>query len=104
MTKVLIEAAIIVCSHGTGIVQVSPSQSLLTVDGSPVLVRDDLKNREVKDCNGSPPCVQTVDITLGAAGLLTVNGSPVLLETATGTTNIGIWQVLSPGQTTLDAD
>jgi hypothetical protein len=106
MAKVLTAAAQVVCNH-QGIVAVAASQRVLTAGGSPVLVLGDMESKPVAACGltgtGATPCTTVVSTLTGVATKLAAGSKPVLLDTATGATNAGTWQVRSAGQTVLDA-
>ena len=113
MATVITETATIRCVHpggdGTGTVQLQASQRRLTVDGTPVLVGDDLVGRTITGCTltgppGTVPCKTTVSMLGGGAEGFDVAGRPVLLDTAGGLTDSnppGTWRVTAPGQPTL---
>jgi hypothetical protein len=106
MAKVLTAAAVVVCNH-QGIVTVAASQQVFTAGGSPVLVLGDMEGKPVAGCalasTGATPCTTILSTLAGIATTLTAGSAPVLLDTATGATNAGTWQVNSAGQTLLDA-
>ena len=112
MTKVITEVAEITCSHnGKG--TIPASLRLLTIDGKAVLVQgDEAKGLVGPNCTNKPPppakkpCSKTNPASVGIATKLRVGGRPVLLQTAIGPTDSappGTWNVVSAGQTKLDA-
>ncbi|WP_105969040.1 hypothetical protein [Streptomyces geranii] len=102
MPAVLTEAATLRCQH-QGTVLARAGLRALTVDGSPVLLADDLRLAQIVGCPLSTPCVRIVAVAAGVGTTLTVAGRPVLLVSAQGTTNAGSWRVSDPGQTKLEA-
>ncbi|MET7479562.1 hypothetical protein ABZT17_35085 [Streptomyces sp. NPDC005648] len=103
MAAVLTAAATLQCPHGAPLLVV-PGGRLLTVDGHPVLTRADLLGATVPACPSTPPCGQVASVDAGLATTLRVGGEPVALETARGSTLAASpWQVVSAGQTTLEA-
>jgi hypothetical protein len=106
MGKVLTTDAVIVCTHGGTIKASSAGQSLLEIDGKPVLVAGDLVNLTVSGCPfAQNPCATTTSMTAGEATAMEIDGKAVLLESAKGDTSGGVpWLVVSPGQSTLETD
>lgn len=102
MPAVLTEAAVLRCDH-QGTVLVTAGLRSVTVDGSPVLLEDDLRLARIVGCPLSTPCVRIAAVAAGVGTTLTIDGRPVLLATAQGTTNAGSWRVADPGQTKLEA-
>lgn len=106
MPAVLTTASTLLCPHGGQIVA-EPSQTLLTVDGRPVLLRADLLGPVLIGCPLKPPatpCVKILSITDGVATTLRVGTEPAVLETARGATNVQPgWLVSAAGQTKLEA-
>lgn len=103
MPAVLTVASMVTCQHG-GKVQLTPSQTVLTVNGNPVLVQGDLDGKPISGCTVVPsvapapvmkPCLLTTGMTSGAATKLRAGGKPALLETAAGMTD----GVTTPGPT-----
>jgi hypothetical protein len=105
MPEVLTEASTVKCAH-EGKLAAKASQHALTVDGSPVLVRGDLLTGRIGGCtltSAPGPCVQITAIAAGASTTLMVGDQPVMLATAKGSTNAGLWQASDAGQTKLEA-
>jgi hypothetical protein len=103
MPAVLTAASTLQCPHRAPLLIV-PAGHLLTVDGQPVLTRADLLTATVPACPNKPPCGGVVSIDAGLATTLRVGAEPVALETAQGSTLAGSpWQVVSAGQTKLEA-
>ncbi|MFF3374076.1 hypothetical protein ACFYXF_14205 [Streptomyces sp. NPDC002680] len=102
MPAVLTEASTFQCDHH-GTAKAQASRSGLTVDGKPVLVDQDLPLTPIVGCIATPKCAQVEEVTAGVSRTLTVDGRPVLLATAHGKTNAGLWQVADPVQTKLEA-
>jgi hypothetical protein len=108
--NVLTTAATLVCAHG-GTLQVSASQSELTVDGKPALLAPDILAATIAGCktpatSSSKPCLKVTSMVAGPAAKLFVGG-PVVLDNANGITD-GVpqpatWSVQSAGQTKLRA-
>lgn len=103
MPAVLTAASTLQCPHLAPLLIV-PGGHLLTVDGQPVLTRADLLSATVPACPNKPPCGGVLSIDSGLATTLRVGGEPVVLETAQGPTlTASPWQVVSAGQTKLEA-
>jgi hypothetical protein len=113
MPAVLTTGSTLQCAHG-GTVTVTASQQLLTVGGNPVLVEADVNTATVSGCTntvasaGQKPCLLLTSLIVGASTTLSVGGQAVLLETALGLTDAVpplpvLWQVVSAGQTQLEA-
>ena len=102
MPKVLTTQSNISCGHG-GKVDVE-SSAKLSVDGSPVLLKNSIDGKDVIDCKTqealdasgttiAKPCnkVSSVPpgpgVTAGEATKLKVRGKPVMLDTLTGKTD-----------------
>jgi hypothetical protein len=106
MASVLTAKAKITCIH-QGTVQLIASQQKLKAGGSPVLVMGDLEGKPISGCTlastGATPCTAVTSTISGASAKLRVGEKPVLLDTARGATNAGTWQVLSAGQSKLQA-
>jgi hypothetical protein len=102
MPAVLTTAATLQCAHG-GVFEVSAGQNVLTVDGQPVLTQADVAAATITTCPVQTKCTSVTSVAAGLSTTLTAGGAPVVLETATGTTNAGTWQVVSAGQTKLEA-
>jgi hypothetical protein len=99
--------ALMVCAH-LGKVGLSASQSWLTVEGRPVLVRADPEGRPITACpNVGPtikPCTNTLRVRAGYSSWVRVDGRPVVLDTVTGLTDgtppgVVEYRVNAPGQT-----
>jgi hypothetical protein len=114
MAKVITTGSIIQCAH-KGTVTFTPSQQKLMIDGQAALVTTDVSSATVSGCTtpddpitGRKQCLKVTGLLAGAATKLGVNNISVLLETANGTTDgldpkYGTWNVVSAGQTKLDA-
>jgi hypothetical protein len=103
MPDVLTAASRLQCSHGAPLV-ITPSQQLLKVAGQSVLVRADLLAATIPACPVKPAnCAKVVSVILGLSTTLKVGSEPVALDSATGATAIATWQVISAGQTKLEA-
>ena len=105
MPNVLTEASTVKCAHEGKLVAKAGSPAL-TVDGSAVLVRADLLAGLIGGCKlttAPGPCVQITAIAAGASTTLMVGDQPVMLATAQGSTNAGLWHASDAGQTKLEA-
>ena len=98
--------ATLVCGH-SGHIQNIASQSLVKIEGRPVLVAPDPEGRQIKACPNYgaliKPCVLTLDVKQGYSGLLKIDGHRVCLDTVDGLTDGTIqgsvhYFVRSPGQ------
>jgi hypothetical protein len=117
MPLVLTEKSSLVCAN-QGAVQLSATQSKLTVAGAKVLVAGDLTSAPISQCMivpaGPPPpistkCLMIASAVGGVSVKLKVAGRGVLLDTVQGTTSgllanvIQTWSVQSAGQSKLKA-
>lgn len=103
MARALTATASLTCQHG-GTLVIVPSQQIVTVGRRPLLVLADLLAAAVAGCPlGPKPCTKVTAVARGAAATLTIGSAPVVLESASGTTDQGTFQVVSAGQTILDA-
>ena len=117
MPLVLTEKSSLVCAN-QGAVQLTATQSKLTVAGAKVLVTGDLTNAPISGCMivpASPPpatstqCLMIASAVGGVSVKLKVAGKGVLLETVRGTTSgllanvVQTWSVQSVGQSKLKA-
>src|SRR5262245_8118920 len=115
MSFVLTESSTLRCEH-SGTVQLVPTQSRLTVNGSKVLVDGDLNGALISGCLTVPDpntstvkCLSVRSAEGGVAGKLKVNGKGVLLEevsgktsgTVGGPTSFQTWSVQTAGETKL---
>lgn len=100
--------ALVVCAHELGKVGLKASQSWLTVEGRPVLVRADPEGRPIASCpNIGPtikPCTNTLAVKQGYSTFIRVDSKPVCLDTVTGLTDgtppgVVEYKVNAPGQT-----
>jgi hypothetical protein len=106
--RLLTVDALMVCAHELGRVGLVASQSWVTVEGRPLLVRADPEGRPIAACpNIGPtikPCTTTLAVQTGYSTLLRVDGRAVCLDTVTGLTDgtppgIVKYKVNAPGQT-----
>ena len=104
---ILIEDALVVCTHEVGIVKLEGSQSLVTIGGRKVLVEIDPQGRPISGCPNVGPgikaCLTTLVVKEGYSGLLRIDGKRVCLDTVTGFTDgtppgIVKYKVNKPGQ------
>jgi hypothetical protein len=99
--------ALVVCAHELGKVGLVASQSWVTVEGRPVLVRADPEGRPIAGCpNIGPtikPCTNTLAVKAGYSSLLRIDGREVCLDTVRGLTDgtppgVVEYKVNAPGQ------
>jgi hypothetical protein len=113
MPFVLTETSKLVCTH-QGTVQLTASQSKLTVSGAKVLVDGDLASAPVSGCltvpdpnTGTVKCLMIASADGGVASKLTVQGKGVLLDNIQGQTNGTVggtpqtWSVQAAGESKL---
>jgi hypothetical protein len=98
------------CPHQGTVVLVA-SQTLLQIDGQPVLVEGDLDNAVIAGCltvpspGGTSKCLLVTSLLAGTSVKVSVDGKAALLDNAAGITNglvAGVpqpWSVSSAGQT-----
>ncbi len=91
MLKVITMNASVQCDHG-GVITNQNSQSWVTVQGTPILVKRDPEGRTIKGCpNTNPligivPCTATLTALEGYSGYVSVDGKKFCLETIMGLT------------------
>ena len=117
MPLVLTEKSSLACAN-QGTVQLTATQSKLTVAGAKVLVTGDLTNAPISLCTtvtnttaGTKQCMMIVSAAGGISAKLKVAGKGVLLDGITGKTDgivppppgIQTWSVQSAGQSKLKA-
>jgi hypothetical protein len=116
MPLVLTEKSSLVCAN-QGAVQLTATQSKLTVAGAKVLVTGDLASAPIRRCttptvSGPPPSAPCMTITSAVGGVsakLKVAGKGVLLEAIKGQTSgtvagvLQTWSVQNAGQSKLRA-
>jgi hypothetical protein len=104
--------AVIHCAHG-GRVALNPSQQWVTVQGIPVVVKNDPERGRIASCpNYGPtlkPCMVALKVAQGYSTWIRVDGAPVVLSNLDGLTDgtppgIVHYAVRDPGQTFLAAD
>jgi hypothetical protein len=105
--KWLTEDAVITCRHVLGIVQLAPTQDLVTIARRKVLVDNNPEGRPIVGCPNIgatiKPCTTTLKVEAGYSDFLRINGQRVCLDTVTGLTD-GTppgevkYTVRSPGQ------
>jgi hypothetical protein len=87
----LTRASVVVCQHETGIVDLVTTQSLVSVNGSHVLVRPDPEGRSIQHCPNIgatiKPCQNTLAVREGYSSLVTIGGRPVVLDSLRGLTD-----------------
>ena len=105
--KILNLAADLRCDHSNGVVKTTAAQSLVTIDGRPVLVEGDPVGRPIVGCPNAgamiKPCTSSLAATGGYSDFLSIDGRRVCLDTVTGLTDgtppgIVQYKVVSPGQ------
>jgi hypothetical protein len=111
MSFALTENSKLVCAH-QGALQLTASQSKLTVSGAKVLVEGDLPPAAIQNCitpsvpppapSVSKPCMNVTSSIGGVAAKMKVQGKGVLLEDITGLTD-GIVSNVSPQQWSVQA-
>lgn len=106
--KILSEDAKLVCKHINGVVDVRPTQELVTVAGRRVLVDSNPERRPIRGCpNMGPaikPCQLTLAVSAGYSEWVRIEGQRVCLDTITGITDgtppgLVEYVVQNPGQT-----
>lgn len=109
--KILTDAALVTCDHGSGVVTNASSQSLVSICGTRILVGNDPAHKGIAGCpNVSAtikPCTSTLNVEQGKSSLVQINGKPVCLDTVVGGTDgtppsITKYRVRSPGQTLVE--
>jgi len=106
--KLLIEDARLTCEHVLGVVDIRPTQNLVTIAGRRVLVQPDPESRPIHNCPNIgatiKPCTLTLKVEKGYSDLIRIKGRPACLETVTGLTDgtppgVVHYLVRDPGQT-----
>jgi hypothetical protein len=86
----LTEDELVACKHG-GIVDIVPTQDLVTIESRKVLVEIDPEGRPIGGCpNVSAvikPCTATLPVLEGYSGFIRIDGRRVCLDTVTGLTD-----------------
>lgn len=97
------------CDHGNGVVSLHHSQSFVTIEGTPILLRNDVVGRPVNGCSVPPqavPCTVVLSQSGGWSRWITVNGIAVCLVETRGLTSGGAgttnYTVRDPGQTLVE--
>lgn len=89
----LTEDAHLVCKHENGVVNIVPTQTLVTVNSRRALVENDPEAKSIGGCpNTNPaaglrPCLNTLKVQEGYSDLLRIEGRRVCLDTVTGLTD-----------------
>jgi len=87
----LVEDAILRCDHTTGVVSLSPIQSLVAIRGKRVLTEPDPEGRPIVGCSNiggnMKPCLTTLAVQQGYSDLIRINGRRVCLEAVKGLTD-----------------
>lgn len=105
--RILTKDASLTCTHEMGIVDITATQSLVTVSGREILVENDPENRPIIGCANVGPgikaCTSTLEVKIGYSDLLRVQGRRVCLDTVTGFTDgtppgVVKYEVRKPGQ------
>jgi hypothetical protein len=116
MSLVLTEKSSLACAN-QGAVQLTATQSKLTVAGAKVLVTGDLASAPISHCltvtdnTGNKQCTMIATTVGGVSAKLKVAGKGVLLDSISGTTDgtvpaqggIQKWSVRNAGQSKLKA-
>ncbi|GAA3436233.1 hypothetical protein [Kutzneria kofuensis] len=103
MAAVLVDGAVLLCTHG-GKGAVVPSQTVLKVGGKPALLKSDKVGPDgFAGCTNQKPCQSIQQYAAGLSTVLSVHGTPVVLSSAKGATDQDTFRVLSAGQTALDS-
>lgn len=89
--KLLTVDAKLTCKHVTGVVQLFTPQTLVTIEGRPVLVANNPELKPIVGCaNLGPtikPCSLTLAVSEGYSSLVYIDGRAVCLDTVTGLTD-----------------
>jgi hypothetical protein len=88
--KFLTEDADLVCTH-RGVVEIKPTQTLVTIDGRRVLVETDPEGKEINRCPNRGPqikkCGKTLRVRVGYSTFIRIDGRRVCLDNLSGLTN-----------------
>jgi hypothetical protein len=91
MPYLITEDAHITCAHILGVVDLDPSQHLVTIQGRAVLVEPDPEGRPIHHCPNIgatiKPCTHTLKVKEGYSDLVRIQGRRACLETVTGLTD-----------------
>ncbi len=91
MLRLLTQDARITCDHMLGVVEIHPSQHLVTIQGRGVLVAPDPEGRPIHGCpNIGPtikPCTHTLKVQQGYASFVRIQGHAVVMENLRGLTD-----------------
>lgn len=83
--------AVLVCLHELGTIQNQPSQELVSIDGSVVLVDNDPEGRTINLCPNIgltiKPCTTTLKVTVGYSTFLKIDGHKIALDSVLGLTD-----------------
>ena len=105
--KWLTQDAVIICKHELGIVRLTTSQDVVTIEGRTVLVENNPETRLIVGCPNIgatiKPCTFTLKVEEGYSDFLRINGQRICLDTVTGLTDgtppgVVKYSVRSPGQ------
>ncbi len=105
--KWLTEDAVLNCAHIQGLVRLTTTQDLVTIEQRRVLVDDNPENRPIVGCPNIgatiKPCLKTLKVEEGYSDFLRINGRRICLDTVTGLTDgtppgVVKYVVRSPGQ------
>jgi hypothetical protein len=105
--KWLTQDAVVICKHELGIVNLVPTQELVTIQQRKVLVENNPETRPIVGCPNIgatiKPCTLTLKVEEGYADFLRINGQRICLDTVTGLTDgtppgVVKYAVRSPGQ------
>jgi hypothetical protein len=83
--------ATVVCTHQLGHVDVIATQSLVKVEGRPILVAIDPENRPISGCPmtgpGIKPCTLTLKVKHGYSPFMKIEGHRICLDSVRGFTD-----------------
>lgn len=105
--QLLTEDAVLVCNHELGKVEITPTQTLVTIERRAVLVEINPEGRPIKMCPNIgvtiKPCTATLVVREGYSDLLRIDGKRICLDTVTGLTDgtppgTVRYKVRAPGQ------
>jgi hypothetical protein len=109
--KIITLAALIVCDH-RGTVKNKASQSLVRIDGVPILVDNDPEGRQIAGCPNIgatvKPCTNTLVVKEGYSAFIKIDDKRVCLDTVKGLTDgtppgTVNYLVQAPGQALVEA-
>lgn len=105
--QLLTEDAVLCCAHELGLVGISTTQSLVSIEDRKVLVAIDPEAKPIVGCPNVGPgikaCLITLKVQTGYSDLVRIDGQRICLETVTGLTDgtppgTVKYKVRTPGQ------